>query len=121
MRKQSFDFDDLLEQMTLLGRIRTPRPPAWIFAPAPLGTFTYGQVPKQLDFPEMRAIRAIVQSMTAQERSLDTALSLSRIERIAQGSGTTPSQVAALEKQLASMHPVMTGIAKLNKPRGFRA
>jgi signal recognition particle subunit SRP54 len=75
-------------------------------------------VPKELkqaeiDDREIARVEAIIRSMTPGERQNPTIINGSRRSRIANGSGTTTSEVNLLLKQFAEMQKMMRGMAKI--------
>ena len=93
----TLNFEDLLIQLMLAEKCRKDLMPVFPFVPAPLGTFTYGQ--QSFESP-VAHIRAMIRSMTPEERLLKVPLTERRMQRIARGSGTKVENVIALEKQL---------------------
>ncbi len=57
---------------------------------------------------DIRRMVAIIDSMTPQERKDRTVIDVSRLQRIAQGSGSQPQQVNELIKQYDTMKPMLT-------------
>jgi signal recognition particle subunit SRP54 len=75
-------------------------------------------VPKELkqaeiDDREIARVEAIIRSMTPGERQNPTVINGSRRLRIANGSGTTTSEVNLLLKQFAEMQKMMRGMARI--------
>jgi signal recognition particle subunit SRP54 len=75
-------------------------------------------VPKELkqaeiDDREIARVEAIIRSMTPGERQNPTIINGSRRLRIANGSGSTTSEVNLLLKQFAEMQKMMRGMAKI--------
>jgi signal recognition particle subunit SRP54 len=102
----TFTFDDFLEQMQ---QIKKMGDLSSLVAMMP-------GVPKemknaQIDDREMARVEAIVYSMTPQERTTPEIIDGSRRVRIANGSGTSASQVSALIKQFGEMKKMMKGMA----------
>jgi signal recognition particle subunit SRP54 len=62
---------------------------------------------------EMKHIEAIINSMTLEERRNPAILNGSRRRRIAQGSGTTVTDVNRLMKQFTEMKKMMQRVSKL--------
>lgn len=62
---------------------------------------------------EMKRVEAIISSMTLQERRNPAVLNGSRRRRIAQGSGTTVTDVNRLMKQFMEMKKMMQRVSKL--------
>ncbi|MEZ5281659.1 MAG: signal recognition particle protein [Acidimicrobiales bacterium] len=125
MLEGTFTFDDFLEQLAAVKKMGSL---SSIVGMLP-------GVPKELknadiDEREMARIEAIVYSMTQEERNHPEIIDGSRRARIAKGSGTSPSQVAALCKQFGEMQKMMKGLmgpafakkkAKRTKKKGKKA
>lgn len=69
----------------------------------------------------MTHARAMIQSMTLEERRNPDRIDRSRRNRIAQGSGTDPTEVHDLLKQFRDMAGLMQGMAGKSKAEQFRA
>jgi signal recognition particle subunit SRP54 len=72
---------------------------------------------------ELKPVEAIIRSMTLEERAMPQLINGSRRTRIANGSGTTPSDVNRLVKQFSEMQKMMkrfgmAGKGKKGKRRG---
>jgi signal recognition particle subunit SRP54 len=97
-----FTLDDFLEQMQQVKKM------------GPLGNLL-GMMPgmpkelkgAQIDDDDLKPVEAIIRSMTAAERAEPQMINGSRRTRIANGSGTTPSDVNRLVKQFAEMQKMM--------------
>jgi signal recognition particle subunit SRP54 len=113
----AFTLDDFLEQMQQLKKM------------GPLGNLL-GMMPgmpkelkgAQIGDDELKPVEAIIRSMTLEERALPQLINGSRRTRIANGSGTSPSDVNRLVKQFAEMQKMMkrfgmTGKGKKGKRR----
>jgi signal recognition particle subunit SRP54 len=77
----------------------------------------------QIGDDELKPVEAIIRSMTVEERATPQLINGSRRTRIANGSGTTPSDVNRLVKQFSEMQKMMkrfgmTGKGKKGKRRG---
>jgi signal recognition particle subunit SRP54 len=95
LRKAEFTFEDFLDQME---QMKQMGPINQLIGMIPgLG----GKMPKDLQVSDkdVNRIRAIIQSMTVEERRNPSIISGSRRERIAKGSGTNPHEVNQLLKQ----------------------
>ena len=68
-----------------------------------------------LDDGHLVRIEAIIQSMTAEERTNPVIIDGSRRSRIAKGSGTTAHEVSQLLKQFKEIKKMMKGSKKPNK------
>src|SRR3954447_23524284 len=110
-----FTLDDFLEQMQQLKKM------------GPLGNLLgmMPGVPKELKGAEigdddLKPVEAIIRSMTLEERAMPQLINGSRRTRIANGSGTTPSDVNRLVKQFAEMQKMMKrfGMAGLGGGKG---
>ena len=74
--------------------------------------------PKDIDERQMARVEAIIHSMTQAERREPTIINGSRRKRIADGSGTTTTQVNQLLSQFKQMQKMMK---KISGPGGKRA
>lgn len=121
LRKQEFDFEDLLSQFEQIQKMGSMEK---ILGMMP----GMGQLKDQLgnvdlNGKEMKRTKAIIQSMTIEERRNPSILNASRKKRIAKGSGTSVQDVNKLIKQLNEMKKMMkmfTGMTggKGKKKRG---
>ena len=105
MMEGTFTFDDFLDQLAAVKKMGSLNS---IVGMLP-------GVPKELknaniDDSEMARVEAIVYSMTREERTHPEIIDGSRRLRIAQGSGTSAAQVAALIKQFGEMQKMMRGM-----------
>ena len=120
IKKQDLDFEDFLEQME---QIQNMGPLDKILGMLPgMGNIKdqLGDVDLQ-NGKEIRRTKAIVQSMTIEERRDPSILNASRKKRIAKGSGTTVQDVNRLIKQFNEMKKMMkmfTQTQKSMKKRG---
>jgi signal recognition particle subunit SRP54 len=117
LRKGEFDLEDFLQQ---LRQVRKMGPIQEILNMVPgMGNALRGVEIDQAETEEsLKAVEAIILSMTPQERSNPRILNASRKRRVAAGSGTSVQQV----NQLISQHRQMKRMIKrLNdgKLRGF--
>ena len=115
----AFTLDDFLAQMQQLKKM------------GPLGNLLgmMPGMPKELKGAEigdddLKPVEAIIRSMTMVERAQPQLINGSRRTRIANGSGTSPSDVNRLVKQFAEMQKMMkrfgmTGKGKKGKRRGM--
>jgi signal recognition particle subunit SRP54 len=115
----AFTLDDFLEQMQQLKKM------------GPLGNLLgmMPGMPKELKGAEigdddLKPVEAIIRSMTVEERAQPQLINGSRRTRIANGSGTSPSDVNRLVKQFGEMQKMMkrfgmTGKGKKGKRRGM--
>ncbi len=116
LRRNEFDLNDMLEQFRSLRRM------------GPLSD-VLGMIPglnalrgvnnlQNIDEKRMARVEAIILSMTPQERANPKILNGSRRRRIANGSGTSPSQVNQLLGQYRQMQKMMK---RISGPGGERA
>ena len=119
IKKQELDFEDFLEQME---QIQNMGPLDKILGMIPgMGNIKDQLGDVDLNGKEMKRTKAIVQSMTLEERRDPSILNASRKKRIARGSGTTVQDVNRLIKQFNEMKKMMkmfTGSQKSMKKRG---
>ncbi|SOD88769.1 signal recognition particle protein [Spirosoma fluviale] len=116
MRKNQFDFDDFLSQLQQIKKMGNVKDL--------LGMIPgMGKMIKDLDIDNdsFKPIEAIISSMTPKERSRPDIIDGSRKKRIANGSGTSITQVNNLLKQFDEMRKMMKKMntmqssGKLNK------
>ncbi|MDK2563213.1 signal recognition particle protein [Romboutsia sedimentorum] len=119
IKKQELDFEDFLEQME---QIQNMGPLDKILGMMPgMGNIKDQLGDVDLNGKEMKRTKAIVQSMTVEERRNPTILNASRKKRIARGSGSSVQDVNRLIKQFNEMKKMMkmfTGSQKSMKKRG---
>jgi signal recognition particle subunit SRP54 len=108
-----FTLDDFLEQMQQLKKM------------GPLGGLLKMMpgMPKELkgaevDDDALKPIEAIIRSMTPDERVTPQIINGSRRNRIALGSGTSPSEVNRLIKQFSEMQKMMKRFGGLGSKKG---
>ena len=105
MKKQDFDFEDFLTQME---QIENMGPLDKVLGMIPgMGNLKNQLGDVDLNGKEMRRTKAIIQSMTLEERRNPQILNASRKRRIAKGSGTSVQDINRLVKQLNEMKKMM--------------
>ena len=109
IRQNKFDFNDFisqLEQLKKMGNIKD------LISMIPGA----GKMMKDIDIDEnsFKPIEAIIRSMTPYERSNPEVLNASRRKRIANGSGTTLTEVNNLLKQFEEMRKMMRQMNSMN-------
>jgi signal recognition particle subunit SRP54 len=111
IREQSFDLSDFLEELKRVKKMG-PLDDILKMIPGMSKAMTKGLAvdPKQLD-----QIEAIINSMTATERSRPQIIDGSRRRRIANGSGTSVQAVNQLLKQFQQMKKMMKNMTKMQK------
>ncbi len=118
MRKGGFDFNDLLDNMEQMKKMGSMQDMLSLIP-------GMGNQLKNVDIDEnaMDKPRAIIQSMTAKERSNPKILNPSRKRRIAKGAGVDISEVNRLIKQLENtqkMMKQMSGMMGGKRKGGFK-
>ena len=119
IKKQELDFEDFLEQME---QIQKMGPLNKVLEMIPgMGSMKDQLGDIDMNNKEIVRTKAIVQSMTKEERRNPSILNASRKKRIARGSGTSVQDVNRLIKQFKEMKKMMkmfTGSQKSMKKRG---
>ena len=119
IKKQELDFEDFLEQME---QIQKMGPLNKLLEMIPgMGSMKDQLGDIDMNNKEIVRTKAIVQSMTKEERRNPSILNASRKKRIARGSGTSVQDVNRLIKQFNEMKKMMkmfTGSQKSMKKRG---
>ena len=109
-QKQQFTLEEFqlqLQQIKRMGSVGS------LLEMIPGGKKLASQVDAEKAETEMRRVEAIINSMTLQERRNPAILNGSRRRRIAQGSGTTVTDVNRLMKQFMEMKKMMQRVSKL--------
>jgi len=118
LRRAEFTFEDFLDQMEQMQKMG---PINQLIKMIP----GLGKLPKdiQVSDKDMARIRAIIQSMTIEERRNPNIISGSRRERIAKGSGTDPHEVNQLLKQFNQTKKMLKQFGnmqgKMKMPKGL--
>ncbi len=114
--RNEFDLNDMLEQFR---SIRRMGPLSEVLGMIPgLGALRGSNSLQNVDERRMSQVEAIILSMTPQERANPKLLNGSRRRRVANGSGTSPSQVNQLLGQYRQMQKMMK---RISGPGGERA
>ena len=102
IRKNSFDFEDFLEQVQQIKKMGNVKD---LLAMVP----GMGKALRDVDIDDdaFKHIEAIIRSMTPHERQNPDALNGSRKTRIAKGSGTSVQEINQLIKQFGEMKKMM--------------
>jgi signal recognition particle subunit SRP54 len=109
IQKQQFtleDFQAQLQQIKKMGSVGS------LLEMIPGGKKLASQVDAEKAEGEMKRVEAIINSMTREERRNPAILNGSRRRRIAQGSGTTVTDVNRLMKQFMEMKKMMQRVSK---------
>ena len=109
-QKQQFTLEEFqlqLQQIKRMGSVGS------LLEMIPGGKKIASQVDTEHAEKEMKHIEAIINSMTLEERRNPAILNGSRRRRIAQGSGTTVTDVNRLMKQFTEMKKMMQRVSKL--------
>ena len=115
LRARSFDLEDFAQQLDQVSRMTagTAGKSAWLMVPGFNRMKAAG--PIQIDQKKMLHMRAILSSMTAEERHNPEMIRGSRRRRIATGSGTTVQDVNLLLKQFEQMQQLFGQLAHMEK------
>jgi len=117
LRKNKFDLEDLSEQLESLGKIG-PLQQVLEMVPGLNRAIPKGGVSEDQE-RQLRRMRALISSMTPQERRHPQILNGSRKRRIAKGSGTTVEDVNRLLRQFGQMRKLMKRLGKAD-PRALK-
>ena len=113
IKKQDLDFEDFLEQME---QIQNMGPLDKILGMIPgMGNIKDQLGDVDLNGKEMKRTKAIVQSMTIEERRDPSILNASRKKRIARGSGTSVQDVNRLIKQFNEIEENDEDVYRISK------
>ena len=113
LRKAEFDFNDFLDQMDQMKKLGGL---SGIMSQLPTMDAPKGGMP-EIDESQMDRVRAIILSMTKEERQNPSILNPSRKNRIAKGSGVDISEVNRLVKQFEQMRKMMKQLPGMMKGR----
>ena len=113
LRKAEFDFNDFLDQMDQMKKLGGL---SGIMSMLPTMGTPKGGMP-EIDESQMDRVRAIILSMTKEERQNPSILNPSRKNRIAKGSGVDISEVNRLVKQFEQMRKMMKQLPGMMKGR----
>ena len=103
LKEQSFDMNDLLEQMQQIHQMGSLSQVISMFP----GAGKVSDEDAAAGEAQMRRTEAIIQSMTKREREKPSIINPSRMRRIAAGSGTRVEDVNRLLKQFEQMQKMM--------------
>lgn len=117
MRKQEFDFEDLLDQFEQLKKMGSMDKLLGMMPGMANMKNQIGDVDLQNN-KDMKRSMAIIQSMTVEERRNPSILNASRKKRIAKGSGTSVQEVNRLIKQLNEMKKMMKMFTGMTQGKG---
>ena len=109
-QKQQFTLEEFQLQ---LQQIKRMGPVGGLLEMIPGGKKLASQVDAEKAEKELKRVEAIVNSMTIKERRNPAILNGSRRRRIAQGSGTTVTDVNRLMKQFLEMKKMMQRVSKM--------
>ena len=114
LRKESFTFEDFLDQLKQLKKMG-PLQNLVEMLPG-MGKQLKGMT---IDESGLARVEAIINSMTVRERLHPHIIDGSRRKRIAIGSGTSVQQVNMLLKQFAQMQKMIKQFSRMSLPKGF--
>jgi signal recognition particle subunit SRP54 len=109
-QKQQFTLEEFQVQ---LQQIKRMGPVGGLLEMIPGGKKLASQVDADKAEKELKRVEAIINSMTIQERRNPAILNGSRRRRIAEGSGTTVTDINRLMKQFLEMKKMMQRVSKL--------
>jgi signal recognition particle subunit SRP54 len=109
MRRAEFDFNDFLEMFSMMKKLG---PMEKILGMLP-GMGKLGDL--QIDEKQLSRPKAIVQSMTFEERAKPDILNARRRQRIARGSGTTVTEVNEIISRFNEMRKMMKQMPRMQK------
>ena len=116
LRTQSFDMDDMLQQLQAFKKMGGM---ANMIGMIPgMGSLKGRMDPKDMDESRITRVEAMIRSMTPGERANPKLINGSRRKRIADGSGTTPTDLNQLLGQFRQMQKMMK---KISSGKGRRA
>jgi signal recognition particle subunit SRP54 len=109
-QKQQFTLEEFLVQLQQIKRMGSMNS---LLEMIPGGKKIASQVDGDKAEKELKRVEAIINSMTIQERRNPALLNGSRRRRIAEGSGTTVTDINRLMKQFLEMKKMMQRVSKL--------
>lgn len=118
MRENTFDFNDFIEQ---LDQMMNMGPLEDIIKMIPGMNQLPGINNLQIDPKEIARRRAMILSMTPEERANPDLLNPSRRRRIARGSGNSEVEVNRMIKQFKESRKMMSDMTKGNIPKEFES
>lgn len=117
-QKARFSMDDLLAQFEQIEKMG-PLDKVMDMLPGAVTDKMKNLPPEALDAKRLLRMKAVIQSMTKEERRNPAVIKGSRRRRIAQGSGTTVQMVNQLLKQYDQMSELWKRFGKMDKKRGM--
>ncbi len=117
VKKARFTMDDLLSQFERIEKMG-PLEKVVDMLPGEISSKVRGLPPEALDARRLLRMKAIIQSMTREERRDPSIIKGSRRRRIAQGSGTTVQMVNQLIKQHAQMSELWKRMGRMGRKKG---
>ena len=109
-QKQQFTLEEFLVQLQQIKRMGSMNS---LLEMIPGGKKLASQVDGEKAEKELKRVEAIINSMTIQERRNPALLNGSRRRRIAEGSGTSVTEINRLMKQFLEMKKMMQRVSKL--------
>ncbi|HEX6768597.1 MAG TPA: signal recognition particle protein [Candidatus Binatia bacterium] len=109
-QKQQFTLEEFLVQLQQIKRMGSMNS---LLEMIPGGKKLANQVDAEKADKELKRVEAIINSMTIEERRNPALLNGSRRRRIAEGSGTTVTDINRLMKQFLEMKKMMQRVSKL--------
>lgn len=118
MRANTFDFNDFIEQ---LDQMMNMGPLEDLIKMIPGMSQIPGMNNIEIDHKEIARKRAMILSMTEEERQNPDLLNPSRRRRIARGSGNSEIEVNRMIKQFKQSRKMMSDMTKGNMPKEFES
>lgn len=109
MLEGQFNFNDFYEQIQMIQKMGSLKD---LMAKLPMGGGMLSQMGGSVDEGELGKIRAMIDSMTQEERLKPTVFNPSRVARVARGSGRTSRDVQGLIEKFSKMRKMMAMIGK---------
>ena len=110
MLRGEFSFEDFLKQVEMVQKMGSLKD---LFEKLPFFSDFKDQIPAEaLDDRELDKIKAMIHSMTAEERKNPDVLTDSRFRRIAKGSGTSADEVEAVYQRFLQARQMMASLGQ---------
>jgi len=116
MMESKFDLNDFMEQFDQLAKMGDLNE---VLAMVPGASKMKLDKDAKIDQKEIARMKAIIQSMTPQERSNPKVLNYSRKKRIASGSGTNITDINKILKQYEQIRDMMKSMNGMKGKKGF--
>lgn len=118
LKKQSFSMQDMLDQFEQIEKLG-PIEKVVEMLPGAISDKLKDLPPEAMDNRRLKRMKAIIQSMTKEERRNPAIIKGSRRRRIAEGSGTSVQMVNQLLKQYEQMGQLWKKVGRAGKKKGL--